>query len=483
MKKKISALLCVFAILVCLFCFVACKNDESNEDQTVATSMVRMDINPSVELILDQNDKVLSFRVENEDAALAFYGEEGVVGLTVEEATNKILDITAEYDYLNKDNNDVSISVYGKDSDAENAIFTKIKASMETNTETYNFDVVINNNNSDFSNKIVVEKLKDRYPNLTVSKYALINEALDCDASLTFDAAYEMSISDLLKTININSDKVIDDASNSFSHVVDNYIAKMQNTYDSFKEEKLKVATASAYISSAKLEILPEATKYSALVGSETLLQRFSNISDGALNHELTDEQIAAVLNALAPLNTTIDDIKNSTSHTVTTASVINYVNNQISVNASFEATVGEDNIATLKAQLIAAESNPIKLSLYVNVSTISALSEIELGKNPKDITLDDVDEIIAKIIAKEEVLKAQIEAKLTEEDKANIKAKVDETMAKFDESFESYIDIINGGRNKILQLLQAEKESLKENKVSFRVHGEVSGQVSGVNK
>ena len=483
MKKKISALLCVFAILVCLFSFVACKNDESNEDQTVATSMVRMDINPSVELILDQNDKVLSFRVANEDAALAFYGEEGVVGLTVEEATNRILDITAEYDYLNKDNNDVSISVYGKDSDAENAIFAKIKASMETNTETYNFDVVINNNNSDFSNKIVVEKLKDRYPNLTVSKYALINEAVECDASLTFDAAYEMSISDLLKTININSDKVIDDASNSFLHVVDNYIAKMQNTYDSFKEEKLKVATASAYISSAKLEILPEATKYSALVGSETLLQRFSNISDVALNHELTDEQIAAVLNALAPLNTTIDDIKSSTSGTVTTASVINYINNQISVNASFETTVGEDNIATLKAQLIAAESNPIKLSLFVNVSTISALSEIELGKNPEDITLDDVDEIIAKIIAKEEVLKAQIEAKLTEEDKANIKAKVDETMAKFDETFESYIGIINGGRNKILQLLQTEKESLKENKVSFRVHGEVSGQVSGVNK
>ena len=483
MKKKISALLCVFAILVCLFSFVACKNDESNEDQTVATSMVRMDINPSVELILDQNDKVLSFRVANEDAALAFYGEEGVVGLTVEEATNRILDITAEYDYLNKDNNDVSISVYGKDSDAENAIFAKIKASMETNTETYNFDVVINNNNSDFSNKIVVEKLKDRYPNLTVSKYALINEAVECDASLTFDAAYEMSISDLLKTININSDKVIDDASNSFLHVVDNYIAKMQNTYDSFKEEKLMVATASAYISSAKLEILPEATKYSALVGSETLLQRFSNISDVALNHELTDEQIAAVLNALAPLNTTIDDIKSSTSGTVTTASVINYINNQISVNASFETTVGEDNIATLKAQLIAAESNPIKLSLFVNVSTISALSEIELGKNPEDITLDDVDEIIAKIIAKEEVLKAQIEAKLTEEDKANIKAKVDETMAKFDETFESYIGIINGGRNKILQLLQTEKESLKENKVSFRVHGEVSGQVSGVNK
>jgi hypothetical protein len=167
----------------------------------------------------------------------------------------------------------------------------------------------------------------------------------------------------------------------------------------------------------------------------------------------------------------------------VTTASVINYINNQISVNASFEATVGEDNIATLKAQLIAAENNPIKLSLFVDVSTISAFSEIELGKNPEDITLDDVDEILAKIIAKEEVLKAQIEAKLTEEDKANNKAKVNETMAKFDETFERYIDVINGGRNKILQSLQAEKESLKKNKVSFRVHGEVSGQVSGVNK
>ncbi len=482
MKKKISALLCIFAILVCLFSFVACKNDESNEDQAVATSMVRMDINPSVELILDQNDKVLSFRVENEDAALAFYGEEGVVGLTVEEATNKILDITAEYDYLNKDNNDVSISVYGKDGDAENAIFTKIKASMETNTETYKFDVVINNNNSDFSNEIVVEKLKDRYPNLTVSKYALINEAVECDASLTFDAAYEMSISDLLKTININSDKVIDDVSNSFLHVVDNYLAKMQEKYESSKETRLKSATASAYISSSKLEILQEAAEYSALVGSESLLQSLSNIKDGVLNHELTDAQINAVLNALAPLNTTVDDLKDSTNEIVTTKSVINYINNQISVNASFEATVGEDNIATIKAQLVAAENNPVKLSLLIS-APIKALSYLDLDKSADELTLDDVDEILAKIKAKEEVVKDQIEAKLTEEDKASIKAKVDETMAKFDEVYERYIDIIDGGRNKILQSLQAEKESLKENKVSFRVHGEVSGQVSGVNK
>ena len=482
MKKKISALLCIFAILVCLFSFIACKNDESNEGQAVATSMVRMDINPSVELILDQNDKVLSFRVENEDAALAFYGEEGVVGLTVEEATNKILDITAEYDYLNKDNNDVSISVYGKDGDAENAIFTKIKASMETNTETYKFDVVINNNNSDFSNEIVVEKLKDRYPNLTVSKYALINEAVECDASLTFDAAYEMSISDLLKTININSDKVIDDVSNSFLHVVDNYLAKMQEKYESSKETRLKSATASAYISSSKLEILQEAAEYSALVGSESLLQSLSNIKDGVLNHELTDAQINAVLNALAPLNTTIDDLKDSTNEIVTTKSVINYINNQISVNASFEATVGEDNIATIKAQLVAAENNPVKLSLLIS-APIKALSYLDLDKSADELTLDDVDEILAKIKAKEEVVKAQIEAKLTEEDKASIKAKVDETMAKFDEVFERYVDIIDGGRNKILQSLQAEKESLKENKVSFRVHGEVSGQVSGVNK
>ena len=482
MKKKISALLCIFAILVCLFSFVACKNDESNEGQAVATSMVRMDINPSVELILDQNDKVLSFRVENEDAALAFYGEEGVVGLTVEEATNKILDITAEYDYLNKDNNDVSISVYGKDGDAENAIFTKIKASMETNTETYKFDVVINNNNSDFSNEIVVEKLKDRYPNLTVSKYALINEAVECDASLTFDAAYEMSISDLLKTININSDKVVDDVSNSFLHVIDNYLAKMQEKYESSKETRLKSATASAYISSSKLEILQEAAEYSALVGSESLLQSLSNIKDGVLNHELTDAQINAVLNALAPLNTTIDDLKDSTNEIVTTKSVINYINNQISVNASFEATVGEDNIATIKAQLVAAENNPVKLSLLIS-APIKALSYLDLDKSADELTLDDVDEILAKIKAKEEVVKAQIEAKLTEEDKASIKAKVDETMAKFDEVFERYVDIIDGGRNKILQSLQAEKESLKENKVSFRVHGEVSGQVSGVNK
>ena len=67
---------------------VACKPTE----EAKAESLVSIDVNPSVSLLLDGENKVLSVIAENEDAQVLLYNE-NFVGLTAEQAAQKIADL------------------------------------------------------------------------------------------------------------------------------------------------------------------------------------------------------------------------------------------------------------------------------------------------------------------------------------------------------------------------------------------------------
>jgi hypothetical protein len=88
---------------------VACKPAE----EAKAESLVSIDVNPSVSLLLDGENKVLSVVAENEDAQVLLYNE-NFVGLTAEQATQKIADLAVELGYLNENNRGVSITAQGK---------------------------------------------------------------------------------------------------------------------------------------------------------------------------------------------------------------------------------------------------------------------------------------------------------------------------------------------------------------------------------
>ena len=69
MKKVawiLSVVLCVSLLIVC-FAGCAPKGDEAN-------SFVALDINPSVEMVVDSNDKVVSVYGSNEDGQVLLYG-------------------------------------------------------------------------------------------------------------------------------------------------------------------------------------------------------------------------------------------------------------------------------------------------------------------------------------------------------------------------------------------------------------------------
>lgn len=200
MKKTIVAMLIVVMVVGIVFSFSACKDKDP-----VATSYVSMDINPSVELVLDQNDNVISYSCENEDALLMLYGE-NIIGLNIEKASEKIIDLAIEFGYLTEENCGVQVNVASDKSKVETNILDKIGVVVEKAEGKLSFEVNYNRDGS-FVLNYELAKLKEQHPdeaayqNLTAGKLQVINSALACDWTLTMDEAVKMSTSELLAVV------------------------------------------------------------------------------------------------------------------------------------------------------------------------------------------------------------------------------------------------------------------------------------------
>ena len=88
--KKIAILLTLVLCVTLLTVSLAACNKDDGEDLTDATAFVTVDINPSVELTLNAEGKVLSAYGANEDGKVLLYGEAGIVGESVDKAVENI---------------------------------------------------------------------------------------------------------------------------------------------------------------------------------------------------------------------------------------------------------------------------------------------------------------------------------------------------------------------------------------------------------
>ena len=168
-----------------------------NPEQASAESMVSIDVNPSVSLVLDQNDKVLSVIAENEDAQVMIY-ETDFKGMSVENATKKLADLAVKYGYISEENRGVSVTAQG------GVDLSKVQAAVENAfTQAANGAFTVNvTSDGLFSVNRELSMVNDEYNlNLTVGEYELIVRAQAADKSLTVDAAANMTTEELLETV------------------------------------------------------------------------------------------------------------------------------------------------------------------------------------------------------------------------------------------------------------------------------------------
>lgn len=123
LKKLFSVILCAVLVLPC-FLMVGCgKDPDTNSRMTV-------DLNPSVEFMLDKNNKVVSVTALNDDGSVIIYGET-FIGLTAEEAAEKFTEIAKQTGYLQANgtvtDNEIKISITGN-TDLYNSVKSKVNA-------------------------------------------------------------------------------------------------------------------------------------------------------------------------------------------------------------------------------------------------------------------------------------------------------------------------------------------------------------------
>lgn len=105
MKKMIRKLLAGTAALGLCLSFTACNFNSADKKDSAsaqgAFTYLAIDINPSVELLV-RGDRVASVKAGNRDASVLLSGEE-LTGLTVSEATEKIVALAERLGYLTEE--------------------------------------------------------------------------------------------------------------------------------------------------------------------------------------------------------------------------------------------------------------------------------------------------------------------------------------------------------------------------------------------
>ena len=97
MKKHMKVLALMLAMLLCAPLLFSCG--ETKNDDNV--SRMTIDINPSVEFIVDSENKVVTATALNDDGAVILAGET-FVGMTSEEAAALVVSIATDQGYLVK---------------------------------------------------------------------------------------------------------------------------------------------------------------------------------------------------------------------------------------------------------------------------------------------------------------------------------------------------------------------------------------------
>lgn len=189
-NKHMKKLLIPISLTAIAACAVAVVTFNLLPSPAKPNAVVSVDVNPSIDLIVDKNNKVISVSGTNEEGKM-ITAEEEIIGKDVEEAVELIINIESETGYLIKGSvqtgeNTVTITV--------SADTKAIKEALEkTVTETVNQAC----NQLNIAATTVVNEVQ-KY-----TREALEEKALACDPTLTEDDVKNMSYDQLLAVINL----------------------------------------------------------------------------------------------------------------------------------------------------------------------------------------------------------------------------------------------------------------------------------------
>lgn len=392
--KKIQNLLFIILVLFSLTFIVACGKDDAPE-----ATMVTIDVNPSFEIIVDEEKKVVSITALNDDASVLLYGEV-FVGKTIEEVTNTIMNLSVELGYVAElAEEKIQISVSGA-TDFKEDLEKEISKTIEKALEEANIEVV-------------VEKVESM-------KIDALKEVVKLNSTLSqeeIDAMSEEQLINALKVSRIETQELLNEEMREFYFSMKNYEI-------SFAEKEY---TAKIIDELGGLYDLISSSYSSALDAYQNVIQNVEQLKFDLLID--SDSVYQKTLNQVLDAKTKFLEQKK-------------YVATLEAGNVKLEAEIKLDELKTAYDGLIKALENAKASAVSAFDSVISALKKVEE-------TLVSVENMFDANI------KETLSAKASE-----LEATLNQAKSEFFTAFEDeYKDDINAYE----EMLRAQKEALQK--------------------
>ena len=236
MMKKLKTLLSVLCALVIGASFTACASGEAS-----AQSVVTLDINPSIELIVDSEGVVINAYGTDEDGKILLFEEDGIEGEKVEQVVEKITDLAVELGYLNENNKVINTSVNSKDDTVAEELFNKIKTKITDKGNALGFSLTVDKETA-FSMMRDYQAFIAEHPefaNITLDQFKLAVSASKT-GEITVEAALELDKEELIKLIADARKEIKDYATKEFEEEKVEKLEEYQEKLDKALEDVYK---------------------------------------------------------------------------------------------------------------------------------------------------------------------------------------------------------------------------------------------------
>ncbi|MFK5883110.1 MAG: PepSY domain-containing protein [Candidatus Izemoplasma sp.] len=184
MKKLISVGLALLVVVT----LSACAGEAS-----VAASTIAIDVNPSLVLELDEEDKVINVIMNNEDAVI-IVGDMDLIGVDYNVAVNALIGSMVANGYINELTNSVLLSIQSNDQVRESELMAELSVAINDVLTGNGLEGSVITQQLDFEED--AEELAELL-GISEAKAELILDIVELDPRVTVEELAQLSINDL----------------------------------------------------------------------------------------------------------------------------------------------------------------------------------------------------------------------------------------------------------------------------------------------
>ena len=371
MKKTLSLILAFILIFSVSFTMSACKKADE-------TTRMEVDINPSIEFMLDKDGNVASVTALNEDGSIVISGEE-FVGKSADEALSLMIKISKDAGYISEDDSayEVTVSLTGNED-----LYKDIKNKVNTYISKNNLNVTLKQAEG-LSLEVLKAKVKLVKPEMTEEELIKLTkqEMLDTLKDARIETANLISEDMKNMYYQVRDSKIQIARSQEIYNLISTSQNSLVTQYGSFLNS---VETAITGVENANMELFSSGGAYQQAYDSlfnakKELMETKSRIAK--LNPENPIEKIQIdTMNALLPTlesaitvaENTLNQVKETAQLSINNAITIlkNTYQNLLDAETQLKETPEISQILNQNANEIETALNQAKDNAFKNFET-----------------------------------------------------------------------------------------------------------------